>query len=281
MSKTFCNAKILSQVSMGDNIYDMVLAAPEIAACAGRGQFISVYTGDPSKILPRPISLCEVNRDLGILRIIYRVTGSKTGTEEFAKKVPGDELKILGPLGNRFPLVKEDRKNQDTEGIAGRKVMIVGGGIGVFPLYELTKEAVELGTASEISVVLGYRSSNLYIRDEFEALGVRLYIATDDGSVGVKGNVIDLLKAEEAAGSPVEADVIYACGPKPMLRGIKAYAEEKDIECYVSLEERMACGIGACLACVTQTTEVDDHSHVKNARICADGPVFAAKEVVL
>ena len=281
MAKTVCMAEIVSQTPLGDHIYDMRLSAPQIAAEAGRGQFISVYTNDKSKILPRPISLCEVDKDKGQLRIIYRVTGEKTGTEQFSKMQAGDSLKIMGPLGNRFPLVSEDRKNGDTSGIAGRDVMIIGGGIGVFPLYELAKEAQALASAKSISVVLGYRNSNLYIADEFEALGVRVYIATEDGSVGTKGNVCDLLKAYETEGTPIAADVIYSCGPKPMLRAIKTYAEEKNIECYVSLEERMACGIGACLACVCQTSEVDDHSHVKNARICKDGPVFAAREVEL
>ena len=121
--------------------------------------------------------------------------------------------------------------------------------------------------------MLGYRDSQLFLKDEFEAFGP-VYVATEDGSAGTKGNVLDAIRA-----NGVEGAVIYACGPTPMLRAIKAYAAENGIECYISLEERMACGIGACLACVCQSKEVDHHSNVHNKRICKDGPVFAAEEV--
>ena len=111
--------------------------------------------------------------------------------------------------------------------------------------------------------------------DDFNAVCDTI-IATEDGSAGTKGNVIDAIKANGAT-----ADVIYACGPTPMLRALKAYAEENDMECYVSMEERMACGIGACLACVCKTKEKDHHTNVNNKRICKEGPVFNAKEVEL
>ena len=103
-----------------------------------------------------------------------------------------------------------------------------------------------------------------------------VYVATDDGSVGTHGTVVDVLRQEHITG-----DVIYACGPKPMLAAVKAFAEEKGILCYVSMEERMACGIGACLGCVCKTKHEDEHSHVHNARVCKDGPVFLAEEVEL
>ena len=112
-----------------------------------------------------------------------------------------------------------------------------------------------------------------FLKEEFEQAG-ELYISTEDGSVGTKGNVMDAIREQS-----LDADIIFACGPTPMLRAIKAYAEEKKIECYISLEERMACGIGACLACVCKTKEKDAHSNVKNKRICKEGPVFLAQEV--
>ena len=149
------------------------------------------------------------------------------------------------------------------------KAIIIGGGIGIPPMLELAKQL-----DAEKTVVLGYRTST-FLKEEFEEV-CDVKIATEDGSVGAKGNVLDAVKQEK-----VEADVIFACGPTPMLRAIKAYALENDIPCYVSLEEKMACGIGACLACVCKSTEIDDHSQVKNKRVCKEGPVFNVKEVEL
>ena len=122
---------------------------------------------------------------------------------------------------------------------------------------------------------MGYRDDQLFLKEELEKNGT-VYIATEDGSVGTKGNVLDAIREQN-----LTADVIYACGPTPMLRAIKEYAAEKGIKCYISLEEKMACGIGACLACVCQSKDVDHHSNVHNKRICKDGPVFLAEEVEL
>ena len=231
----------------------MELLAPEIASAARAGQFISVYTKDKSKLLPRPISLCGIDRERGILRIVYRVAGA--GTAEFSAYRAGDSVEIMGPLGNGFTL-------------KDKKAILIGGGIGVPPMLELMKEL-----SCERTAVLGYRDQQLFLKDEFEACGP-VCVATEDGSAGTKGNVLDAIREQG-----VEGEIIYACGPTPMLRAVKAYAQEKGIECYISLEERMACGIGACLACVCQSKDVDSHSHVHNKRICKDGPVFAAEEV--
>ena len=127
----------------------------------------------------------------------------------------------------------------------------------------------------EKQAVLGYRDAAMFLKEEFEPYAA-VYVATEDGSVGTKGNVMDAIRE-----NGLEADVIFACGPTPMLRAIKAYALEHNIECYLSLEEKMACGIGACLACVCKSKDVDEHSHVHNKRICKDGPVFRAEEVEL
>ncbi len=127
----------------------------------------------------------------------------------------------------------------------------------------------------ETCAVLGYRDSQLFLKDAFQAQGP-VYVATEDGSAGTRGNVLDAIRQEE-----LKADLLFACGPTPMLKALKAYAKEKGIECYISLEERMACGIGACLACVCQSKEIDGHSHVHNKRVCKDGPVFRAEEVEL
>ena len=145
----------------------------------------------------------------------------------------------------------------------------MGGGIGVPPILELARQ-IDCGKKQ---IVVGYRDSGTFLREELERHG-EVYISTEDGSIGTKGNVMDAVKEQR-----LDADVIYACGPAPMLRAVKAYAEERQIECYISLEERMACGIGACLACVCKSRERDAHSNVHNKRICKDGPVFLSTEV--
>lgn len=253
MAQVKIKARVESQVQLADGVYSMELLAPEIASAARAGQFISVYTKDKSKLLPRPISLCGIDRERGILRIVYRVAGA--GTAEFSAYRAGDSVEIMGPLGNGFTL-------------KDKKAILIGGGIGVPPMLELMKEL-----SCERTAVLGYRDQQLFLKDEFEACGP-VYVATEDGSAGTKGNVLDAIREQG-----VQGEIIYACGPTPMLRAVKAYAMEKGIECYISLEERMACGIGACLACVCQSKDVDSHSHVHNKRICKDGPVFAAEEV--
>ena len=145
----------------------------------------------------------------------------------------------------------------------------MGGGIGVPPILELTKQM----KCDKKQIVVGYRDAQTFLKEELEQNG-ELYISTENGSVGTTGNVMDAIRE-----NGLEADMIYACGPTPMLRAIKQYAEEHKIVCYISLEERMACGIGACLGCVCKTKEKDAHSNVCNKRICKDGPVFLATEV--
>lgn len=252
---------VLSQRSLGNDIYDLVLQTKNIARAAKAGQFVSVYSNDKSKLLPRPISLCGIDREKGTLRLVYRVTGQGTGTEEFSRLKEGDTVKLLGPLGNGFTVE------------SGKKAFLIGGGIGVPPMLQLAKEMRAAG--ENLQVVMGYRNADTFLLDEFEAVA-ETFVATEDGSLGTKGNVIDAIKNEK-----LNADVIYACGPTPMLRALKNYAEENNMVCYISMEERMACGIGACLACVCKSRDKDAHSNVNNKRICKEGPVFNAKEVEL
>ena len=231
----------------------------EAAETAKPGQFISMYTNDGTKLLPRPISICEINKAEGALRVVYRVTGENTGTKQFSEAKAGDIIPVIGPLGNGFPLEKAE----------GKKAFLMGGGIGVPPILELSKQLKNC----EKQIVMGYRDENTFLKNQFEENG-SVYISTEDGSVGTKGNVMDAIRE-----NGLSADIIYACGPTPMLRAIKNYAEENGIECYISLEERMACGIGACLACVCKSKEKDHHTNVNNKRICKDGPVFLSTEV--
>ena len=261
MAKLKMTATVVSQAQLAEGIYDLRLKAGEIASQAAAGQFVSVYSKDGSRLLPRPISLCGIDREAGELRLVYRIAGA--GTEEFSTLKAGDTVDILGPLGNGFPL-KE-----------GKKAFLIGGGIGVPPMLELAKELKRLNGAELVQSVMGYRNSQTFLMDEFKDCG-SVYAATEDGSCGTKGNVLDAIRE-----NGLDAEVIYTCGPAPMLRALKAYAKEKGIQCWISLEEKMACGVGACLACVCQSREKDEHSQVHNKRICKDGPVFLADEIEL
>lgn len=258
MSKYTEQAKVVSQQRLQDGIYSLILETENIAREARPGQFVSLYTHDGAKLLPRPISICEA--DGNNLRLVYRVVGF--GTNEFSGFTQGDTVKVIGPLGNGFTI-------RDIQPV------LVAGGIGIPPMLELAKTIKKEYPDMKVTAVLGYRDSNTFLLDDMRQYA-DVVIATDDGSLGVHGNVIDAIKQMN-----IEAQVFYACGPMPMLRGLKAYAEEKGIEAQISLEEKMACGIGACLACVCKTKNVDEHSHVNNARICKDGPVFDSREVEL
>lgn len=253
--KVIKNVVITSMVKVTDGIYSMWIRDKDLACNAKPGQFVSLYCKEGSQLLPRPISICEIDRENETLRLVYRVVGK--GTKEFSKMNAGDTIRVMGPLGNGFTL-------------EGKKAILIGGGIGIPPMLELAKSL-----DCEVQVVLGYRNNDLFLKDEFTSYG-KVIVSTEDGSVGTKGNVIDAIREKD-----VQGDIIFACGPTPMLRGVKAYAQEKGLKAQLSLEEKMACGIGACLACVCQSKEVDSHTHVKNKRICKDGPVFYAEEVEL
>ncbi len=245
-------ARVISQNKIASGIYSMWIETGA-SKDAKPGQFIDVYVNDDSKLLPRPISICEVKENK--LRIVYRVVGG--GTKILSTYNENDKVEIIGPLGNGFCL-------------RDGKAILVGGGIGIPPMVELAKQLSEKIGKENVISVMGYRAE-LFLTEELEKYST-VVIATEDGSTGIKGTVIDALNENSISG-----DVLYACGPTPMLRALKDWA--KDIECQVSLEERMACGVGACLACVCKTKEKDEHTNVCNKRICKDGPVFDAKEI--
>lgn len=250
--------KVVGQEEISAGIFSMWLQTENIAGESKAGQFISLYCNDGSRILPRPISICEVDKENKRLRIVYRVAGK--GTKEFSGYKAGSEIKVVGPLGNGYTLKNE-------------KALLIAGGIGIPPMVQTAKELKAMGV--DVSIAVGYRDNSTFLTEELEKYG-KVYIATEDGSVGTKGNVIDAIKANN-----IDAKVIYSCGPTPMLKGVKNFANETGMEAQISLEEKMACGIGACLACVCKSKEVDHHSNVNNKRICKDGPVFDANEVEL
>ena len=186
-----------------------------------------------------------------MLRLVYRVVGK--GTDEFKDLKENDQIKILGPIGNGFPLTD-------------KKALCIGGGIGIPPMLETAKNL------KNPLIVAGYRDE-LFLDKELSEAGT-LFVSSDNGAFGTNGNVMDAIKANN-----IDCEVIYACGPMIMLKAIKEYAQSKGITAYISLEERMACGVGACLGCVCKTVEKDHHTHVNNTRVCTEGPVFDAKEV--
>lgn len=251
-------ALVYSQKQIATGIFDMWITT-SLAKDAVPGQFISIYAKDKSALLPRPISICEVDKENERLRIVYRVAGK--GTLEFSNYTQNTSIDVLGTLGNGFPL----------EEARGKKVFLMGGGIGVPPMLETAKQLQNISDKTQ--VIVGYRNAELFLKEEFDKYA-DVYVATEDGSVGTKGNVMHAIEQ-----NALEADIIFACGPMPMLRAIKQYAAKKNIPAYISLEERMACGVGACLGCVVKTKDIDHHSHVNNARICTDGPVYLADDV--
>ena len=299
-------ALVLANENIASGIFDLRLKAATIVKHAAPGQFVSVYSNDRSRLLPRPISICGADSETGELKLVFRVAGR--GTEEFSKLKPGETVDLTGPLGNGFPLERafpEDSLKEaggkeaggtETDGMesgAGKTVFLIGGGIGIPPMVQLAKSLQEKSNeiagredaghmtragaagqnaAPHIYCILGFRDE-LFLTDDLKPYG-DLVIATEDGSHGTKGNVLDAIRE-----NGLKADVIYACGPTPMLRALKKYAEETGTECWLSLEEKMACGIGACLSCVCRSTAVDGHSKVKNKRVCTEGPVFLSTDV--
>ena len=246
--KYYC--KIEEMIEIKPGIFDMMIIAPEIAGNAKAGQFVHVYV--PGHTLRRPISICQTNGDK--LRLVFQVRGQ--GTVILSKCRAGDTLDVLGPLGKPFPLFPEKKK-----------VLLVGGGIGVPPLLGLAEYY-----KSSASAFLGFRSDeNVILENDFAGVGAELQITTEDGSYGEKGYVSKLFEARD------DFDCIYACGPAPMLKSLCAYAEKKNIPCYISLEERMACGVGACLGCACGL--IDENGQDYYGHVCKDGPVFNFKQV--
>lgn len=257
MEKKKVKALIIRQEEIAKDVFDLWLET-DMAEGTVPGQFVAIYPRNQATLLPRPISVCEVNQEKTRIRLVYRILGK--GTKEFSTYRAGEEISILGSIGNGFPL--EEGK--------GKRTLLIGGGIGIPPMLQLAKEL-----DADKTILLGFRDQELFLDQELSAYGL-VYIATENGAVGTKGNVMDIIAEKD-----LKADIIYACGPLPMLKAIKEYAAEHKIKAYLSLEEKMACGIGACLGCVCKTTKVDHHSHVHNARVCTEGPVFEAEEVEL
>lgn len=249
---------VVSNRQIAESIYELILKGEITSEMSDPGQFVHVKVADGfDPLLRRPISIAAIDQDNGTFTIIYRKQGK--GTSLLAEKRAGEKVDVLGPLGNGFP-VKEAR--------SGGTAVLVGGGVGVPPMFELAKQLAQNGV-SVISII-GFQSASAVFYEKELAKYGEVYVATVDGSYGRKGFVTDIL-------SEVDADILFACGPTPMLRAIESGQYAPEI--YLSLEERMGCGIGACFACVCHTKE--DPNGFSYKKVCSDGPVFAAGEVVI
>lgn len=255
IKKQVVEAKVLKLNELAKGIYEMVLDAPVVTNDAKSGQFVNLYTNDKSLLLPRPISICDVNDNE--LRLVFGVVGK--GTLAFSKMQVGEVIKVSTPLGNGYNL----------DNING-EVTLVGGGIGVPPMLLLAKLLLNKGIKSKI--VLGYRDESFLVKD-FEALGLEVSVCTDSGKEGYHGNTVSFLRENN-----VDSDIYCACGPKPMLKFLSKYAHECNKHVYLSMEERMGCGYGACVGCVIDL--YDDNHEVVRKKVCKDGPVFDSREVV-
>ncbi len=255
--KVKVECELIKKEKIIDGIYKFSVNAPNIAKQAKPGQFLEIKvsnTGEP--FLRRPISIFNI--DGNIIEFIFQVRGR--GTELLVEKKEGEKIDIIGPLGlGTFKIQNY------------KKVAIIGGGIGTYPLYELAKE---LKGKSDITMYMGFRNKELVtLEKEFEEVSNKLVLTTDDGSYKEKGFAINFLKEDCKKDKP---DMIFACGPLPMLKAIKEFAVEANIPCQISLEERMGCGIGACLGCAVK---VKKGEKIKYEHVCKDGPVFNAIDV--
>ncbi len=259
------------------NIYDMSIDVGEMVKHINPGQFVNLYVKGGIHLLPRPISICEVNKKEKTIRVIYAVVGE--GTKILSSRQKRDSIEVLGPLGKGFEISK-----------GKGNILIVGGGVGTPPLLELAKILKEIyGEKVKLTIVLGFKN-DIFLVDEFKNYG-DVYIATDSGRQGYKGNVIEMIE-DKLLPYIDTIDYLYSCGPTPMLKGLQKFNIKHSIKGEFSLEERMGCGFGACVGCVIpirnsvnkdsinltkETMKDNDYIYKK---VCKDGPVFDCLEVI-
>lgn len=249
--------KIQKNIPVAKTIYEMTLYVPEIAKKAKPGQFVNLrLSGKLDPLMRRPISLHAINPEQGIIKMLYMVVGK--GTTMMSEMEEGENIDVLGPLGNGWNLEMD-----------GKYAVVIGGGIGIAPLYPLVKALREAG--KQVEVIMGAKNE-AYLTDEkiYTDTGATVTVTTDDGSAGTKGFVTTALVQSIQAG---KCDYIYACGPKPMLRFVEKTALDNHVKGQVSTESHMGCGLGVCLLCPTKVKAGG------YKRVCTDGPVFAIGEL--
>lgn len=249
--------KVVAQDEIAPTIYELVLEGEMVEAMRA-GQFLHLRVPDDAHLLRRPISISSINKSQNQCHLIYRIEGS--GTAIFSTLKAGDRLDVMGPQGNGFDLSELDQRS---------RVLLVGGGIGVPPLLEVAKQLNERGV--EITTVLGFATKDAVILEAELAKYSKVFVTTDDGSYGIKGNVSVVIKELDS-----EFDAIYSCGAPGMMKYINQTFYDHP-RAYLSLESRMACGMGACYACVLKVPD----SETVSQRVCEDGPVFKTGTVVL
>ncbi len=254
MSKRIEDLKIVSNRFLNDEYFILTLSSASKLPVMYPGQFAQVKVdGSPDTFLRRPISIHDVDYGTNTFRVLIQILGK--GTETLSRLKPGDQLNLIYPLGNSFTMPET----------SGGRVLLVGGGCGIAPLLFLGKELKSLGFEPEI--LLGFRTRERVLEvDEYLKVG-RVFLTTEDGSVGEKGYVTAHSLLKEASFS-----AIYCCGPEPMMKAVAKYAMTMGIECEASLENLMACGIGVCLCCIVSTDR-------GNVCTCTDGPVFNVKDL--
>ena len=249
--------KVVTQDEIAPAIYELVLEGEMVEAMSA-GQFLHLRVPDDAHLLRRPISISSINKSQNQCHLIYRIEGS--GTAIFSTLKAGDRLDVMGPQGNGFDLSELDQRS---------RVLLVGGGIGVPPLLEVAKQLNERGV--EITTVLGFATKDAVILEAELAKYSKVFVTTDDGSYGIKGNVSVVIKELDS-----EFDAVYSCGAPGMMKYINQTFYDHP-RAYLSLESRMACGMGACYACVLKVPD----SETVSQRVCEDGPVFKTGTVVL
>lgn len=256
MSYKCSEYKIVQKKALAENIFSFTVHCPEVAELACCGQFVHILV--PGFTLRRPISICEIDREEGTIRFVFILKGH--GTEALSRVNEGDMIDMIAPLGNGFSVQSAP---------SDKRVIVVGGGIGVPPMLETAKNC------GKVSAILGFRSfGNIILADEFRAVCDDVLVCTDDGSVGEKGLVTAPLTRELDKG---DVGAVFACGPMRMLGAIAELTKQYGVFCEVSLEERMGCGVGACVGCVAR---INRNGEEKLLRVCKDGPVFNAEEVL-
>lgn len=254
------NAEVLENHEIADSFYRLIIVADEIAHSADPGQFIHIrIPNDGSLLLRRPISINGIDQERGRVQLVYQVVGK--GTKILSNVKIGTKLDVLGPLGRGFWIP------QGTQ-----KICIVGGGCGVAPTRFIGQKWGHL----EIYSFLGFRNKDMVFQvEDFERFSKKVFLSTDDGSMGYKGSVIQLLQQHLLSERP---NLILACGPIPMLIAMQSVVGKYNIPCQISLEERMGCGVGGCMVC---SCAIGDSHQKSYKKVCSDGPVFWSKEVFL
>lgn len=261
-------APVLANRRIAADHYRMRLKSPRAAQRARPGQFVHVLCRGRDEqgrlpLLRRPLSLFDTDPRKGTIDFIYKVVGS--GTEVLSGVRSGSRVDFIGPLGNAFE-------------IPGRaeKICLVGGGVGIPPLYFLAKQFPR----DAVQVFLGARTKEWVIcAADFRKLGLKVHVATDDGTLGHKGSVVNLLSS--VRGELVEAGtILYICGPTPMMAAAASFAQKAGLPAHASLEERMGCAMGCCMGCVVEVKSEPAGSHARYQRVCTEGPVFDAQEVL-